>query len=212
MFQVIFAITLFASIAMMVREGLWSNTIALFNIIISGLVAYGLYPPLTIWIDEMLDGKWTYVLDFLLVWIVFCVAMIICRVATGFASRTRLRFRHPIDPIGGPLVAALAAYALAAFATSTLYMAPLPKTAFGNRLERAAAELDANHQDAYSKGRAVTAWPDLNWLRFVETMSGKQAFGSSGSPAFSPKRFIAAHMVHRQNLETATAPWLAVTR
>ena len=37
---------------MMVREGLWSNTITLVNIIISGLVAFGFYSPLVVYLDE----------------------------------------------------------------------------------------------------------------------------------------------------------------
>ena len=49
---------------MMVREGLWSNAITLVNIIISGLVAFGFYSPLVIYLDEMLDGQYTYLLDF----------------------------------------------------------------------------------------------------------------------------------------------------
>ena len=64
MFWAIYLIILFAGTAMMVREGLWSNAIALVNIIICGLVAFGFYQPVTIWIDEMLDGEYTYVLDF----------------------------------------------------------------------------------------------------------------------------------------------------
>ena len=49
---------------MMVREGLWSNTITLINILISGLVAFAFYSPLAIYLDEMLDGEYTYLLDF----------------------------------------------------------------------------------------------------------------------------------------------------
>ena len=64
---------------MMVREGLWSNAISLVNILISGLVAFGFYSPLTIYLDEYLDGQYTYVLDFVVIWVLFAVTMVICR-------------------------------------------------------------------------------------------------------------------------------------
>ena len=46
MYWAIYVIVLFAGLAMMVREGLWSNTISLVNIFVSGLVAFGFYSPL----------------------------------------------------------------------------------------------------------------------------------------------------------------------
>ena len=97
----------------MVREGLWSNAITLVNIIISGLVAFGFYSPLTIFLDEMTDGQYTYLLDFVVIWFLFAVTMVICRTLTGAASKTRMRFKHPIDPVGGPAIGLLAAWVLA---------------------------------------------------------------------------------------------------
>ena len=90
---------------MMVREGLWSNTITLVNIIISGLVAFGFYSPLAIYLDEMLDGEYTYLLDFVTIWGLFVITMLVCRIGDGSGFRKRgMRFKNPIDPIGGPMV------------------------------------------------------------------------------------------------------------
>ena len=50
MYWVFYAIVIFAGLAMTVREGLWSNTITLINITISGLVAFGFYSPIVIWL------------------------------------------------------------------------------------------------------------------------------------------------------------------
>jgi hypothetical protein len=208
MFQAIMGITFFAAFAMMVREGLWSNTITLINVLFSGVVAFGLYPPLTIWLDEKLSGEFTYVLDFVMVWFVFGVSMIVCRLATGFASRTRMRFRHPIDPVGGPLVGLLAAWAITAFGTATLFMAPMPKGAFGDRLSKAAEQLDKNQQIAVT---AITS-PDLAWLDFMERVTPAQSLGRPGGPVFSPKRFVASHTIHRDALERSNATWLKVKR
>src|SRR5687767_11969988 len=127
MYWAVYLIVLFASLAMMVREGLWSNTIMLVNIIISGLVAFGFYSPLVIYLDEMADGEHTYWLDWAVIWALFVVAMVICRTATSIASKTRMRFKNPIDPIGGPLVGLIAAWVLAAFTLATLHVSPMPK-------------------------------------------------------------------------------------
>jgi uncharacterized membrane protein required for colicin V production len=69
MFWVIYGIVIFAGLAMTVREGLWSNVLTLINIIISGLVAFGLYSPLVRYLDEdVTNGQHTYWLDFAVLW------------------------------------------------------------------------------------------------------------------------------------------------
>jgi hypothetical protein len=40
-FWAFYLIVVFAGLAMMVREGLWSNTLSLFTIITAGLMAFG---------------------------------------------------------------------------------------------------------------------------------------------------------------------------
>jgi hypothetical protein len=217
MFSVIFGIMFFAGVAMTVREGLWSNTLTLINILICGLVAFGFYPPLATWIDEQLSGQYTYVVDFALVWGIFILAMIICRLLTRMASATRMRFRHPIDPVGGPLVGAMAAWVLASFAAATLYMAPMPKDAFGDRLKSASEILSREITGGYEMGQYYARWPDLVWLGFVEKMSGNAALGpprgtSSGDSAFSRKGFLTSQLVHREKFDKATTSWLGVKR
>lgn len=190
MYWAIYGIALFAGIAMMVREGLWSNAITLVNIIISGLVAFGFYSPLVIYLDEMTDGRHTYWLDFAIVWGLFFVAMVVCRSLTGAASKTRMRFKNPIDPVGGPAAAVLAAWTLAAFALATLHMSPMPKDAFGGKLL---------HDDVASASFVTS--PDAAWLRFVEKMSQLAALGSSGTERFSAKDFVKIYEIRREKLE-----------
>lgn len=190
MYWAIYGIALFAGIAMMVREGLWSNTITLVNVIISGLVAFGFYSPLVIYLDEMTDGKHTYWLDFAVVWALFFVAMVVCRSLTGAASKTRMRFKNPIDPIGGPAAAVLAAWTLAAFALATLHMSPMPKDAFSGKLL---------HDDVESASFVMS--PDAAWLRFVEKMSQPTALGSGGTERFSAKDFVKIYEIRREKLE-----------
>ena len=193
MFWAIYGGTLFASLAMMVREGLWSNTITLVNIVISGLVAFGFYAPLTIWLDEMTGGSNTYWLDFVIIWALFLVTMIICQVLTKLASGTRLRFKNPIDPVGGPLVGLIAAWVLAAFVTATLHTSPMPPDAFGGKLI---------HDDSEVASASALMCPDLGWLRFVEHMSQGSAFGSPSTTGFSAKAFVQIYEHHRDKYKS----------
>jgi hypothetical protein len=179
---------------MMVREGLWSNTVALVNIIICGLVAFGFYSPLVIYLDEMSDGEHTYWLDFAVIWALFAASMVISRALTGAASKTRMRFKNPIDPVGGPLVGLVAAWVLASFTLATLHTSPMPKDAFSGKL---------NHADVQSASMLTS--PDAAWLRFVETMTPPAALGSANTDRFSAKAFVNIYGGRREKFEKATS-------
>jgi hypothetical protein len=195
MYLAFYGIVLFASLAMMVREGLWSNTIALVNIAVSGLAAFCFYSPLVIYLDEMTDGEHTYWLDFAVIWALYAAILVACRSLTAAASKTRMRFKNPIDPVGGPLVGLIAAWVLAAFTLATLHLSPMPKDAFGGKL---ATESDV--ESAF----AITA-PDAAWLRFVDRMSPPSALGSGGTQDFSAKSFVKIYAERRAAFEKATS-------
>jgi hypothetical protein len=201
MFYAIVGVVFFASLAMMVREGIWSNTITFVNIILCGLVAFGMYSPLTIMIDEALDGEFTYVLDFPVIWGVFTIAMIVSRVITDALSRTRLRLKHPLDPIGGPLVGAFAAFVMCGFAAATLLTAPLAGDAMDGKLNHTAAEVRTG---------SVFSSPDLYWLRRVEQFAAPDGFGRAGDARFEAAPFVEIYGKHREALQQA--PSLKVNR
>jgi len=201
MFWAFYGAVFFATLAMMVREGLWSNTITLINMIVCGLVAFGFYSPLANMLDERLSGEFTYVLDFVCLWVVFIVSMLICRVMTGAASRTRMRFKYPIDSVGGPLVGLVAAWVLAGFVTATLHTAPMPRNAFGGKL--------VHTQDEVATASGLTS-PDLGWLRFVERVSAVKSLGTPGTVAFKAEAFVKIYEDHRTKFEAA--PGLKVRR
>jgi uncharacterized membrane protein required for colicin V production len=203
MFWAIYFAAFFASLAMMVREGLWSNAISLVNILISGLVAFAFYAPLAIYLDEMLDGQYTYLLDFVCIWVLFVVTMLVCRATTGMASGTRMRFKYPIDSVGGPLVALVGAWAMAAFVMATLHTAPMPKEAFSGKLIHSDVEIDS--------ASSLTA-PDLGWLRFIDRVTRSDAFGHVGRDTFSPAAFVKIYADHREKFGQANASWIIVRR
>jgi hypothetical protein len=191
----------FAGSAMMVKEGLWSNTITLFNILISGLVAFGFYGPLAIFIDEKLNGEFTYVLDFVCIWGLFVISMVLLGALTKLASKSRMRFKNPIDPTGSTIMGELASWVLAAFVMATLHTAPMPGVdAFSGGLEYTEQEVDE---------KWALFNPDLGWLRFVERVSQSGALGRAQGD-FSAKAFVKIYADHREKLEKA--PGITVRR
>jgi uncharacterized membrane protein required for colicin V production len=193
MYWAVYAIVVFAGLAMTVREGLWSNAITLVNIILSGLVAFGFYSPIVKYVDEeVTNGQHTYWLDFCVMWALFWVAMVLCRVAAGFASKTSLRFKYPIDPVGGPLVGLMAAWVLASFTLATLHVSPMPKNAFSGKLV---------YSDAASQP-FMTA-PDAWWLRLVERVSPPAALGSGSTIRFSANDFVKIYQLRREKFDKA---------
>ena len=203
MFWSIYLAVLLASWAMMVREGMWSNAIKLVNIIMSGLVAYGFYAPLTVYLDEMTGGSNTYWLDFVIIWALFVVTMVILGELTKLLSRTRMRFKNPIDPVGGPLVGFAAAWVLAAFVMATLHTSPMPPDAFSGKLQ---------HSESDVASASVLTAPDLGWLRFVERVTTADAFGSAGTTPFKATAFVKIYTDHRTKFSKANAKWLRVPR
>jgi uncharacterized membrane protein required for colicin V production len=200
MFWAIYAIVLFAGLAMTVREGLWSNVLTLINVIVSGLVAFGLYSPLVRYLDEdVTNGQHTYWLDFAILWALYAATMVVLRTLMIACSKTRLRFKNPIDPIGGPIAGFIAAWVLAAFTTATLHTAPMPKDAFGGKLV---------YSDVDSASFMTS--PDAQWLRFVEAMSKETAFGSGSTDGFSAKAFVKIYTDRREKFDKA--PSLIVKR
>jgi len=191
-FTIFYLIVLFVGLAMTVREGLWSNTITLISIIVAGLVAFGFYSPLVVYVDEeMTDGQHTYWLDYAVIWALFSITIIVLRMMTAAASKTRMRFKHPIDPVGGPLVGFIAAWVLAAFALATLHVSPMPKEAFSGKLVK---------QSDISTAFGLTA-PDAAWLRFMERMSATTGLGSSSTQDFSAANWVKFYSDRRAAFE-----------
>jgi hypothetical protein len=156
------------------------------------MVAFGFYSPIVVWLnEEQTDGQHTYWLDYAILWALFCVAMIVCRVFTGALSKTRLRFKNPIDPVGGPIVGFLAAWVLASFVVATLHTAPMPKDAFNGALVYNATDVSP-----------ITK-PDYAWIVFFEYMSKPQSFGSGTTNEFRRQKFIGDYGARRAKFEAS---------
>jgi len=117
----------FAAVAMTVNEGLWNNTIKLFNIILAGLLGIVVGIPLGTWVLEQ-TGKsaefaWYFVLGG--TWGTFAISVVIFGLVAKSASGVRVRFIPQIDKFVGPLMGVLVAVMLTSFAAYTLERVPI---------------------------------------------------------------------------------------
>ena len=91
-----------------------------------------------------------------------------------------MRFKNPMDPIGGPVMGLHAAWALASFTLATLHT-----VADAEERIRREIRLTGNKADVESASPVTS--PDIAWLRFVERMSAPDAaYLPNGAGAFAP--------------------------
>lgn len=124
-----------AIFAMLWLESLWSNAITLINVTLASLLALNFFEPLASWLDGMLPS-FTYLWDYISLWLCFCIFFGILRLLTDIASRTRVKFRPPIEFPGRIISAILVASAMVAFVVTSLHVAPLPAAPFGGSFGR----------------------------------------------------------------------------
>lgn len=117
----------FASLAMTINEGLWSNTITLLCIMLAGKFAIVGGIPFGLYIVEQVDASretaWCFV--FAGVWAIFVVSLTIMRILMDLASRTRVKFVPPLEKAAGPLMGLFVAVMFTSFVAYTLERIPI---------------------------------------------------------------------------------------
>jgi hypothetical protein len=117
----------FAAMAMTVNEGLWNNTIKLFNIILAGLLGILVGIPAGVWAyvqsGKSVEFAWYFIL--VGIWGVFAISVFLFGMAANSASGTRMRFIPMLDDIAGPLMGLMVAVMLTSFAAYTLERVPI---------------------------------------------------------------------------------------
>lgn len=146
----------FATLAMLIREGLWNNTVTLVVHVFSGLLAFALYGPLAQFLDESVtDGSYTYWLDFLSLWAVYIVSFVVLRLVTNVLSKSRVRFKMPLEWSGSVVTAVVGAYLVTGFVGATMHTAMLSADFMGG-----AIMAEGGDDVTYKLTR-----PDIAWLR-----------------------------------------------
>ncbi len=187
-----------AVLAFMVNEGLWTNFIMFFNVIMAALIAMNYWEPISNKLDEW-DGSFTYIWDFLAIWLVFAVSLGILRLITDRLSTVRVRFFKPVEIFGGIFFGLWTGWIMVCFTLATLHMAPLVKNSFGG-------DFQPKLEDRMFFGIG----PDIKWLAFCQKLSDG-AYQNSPAYEFDPQ----GDFVHRYNdrrTQVAKEPDLRVNR
>jgi len=124
---ILLAFVFFASVAMCVNEGLWSNTIALVSVLVCGISAILFGVPLGAYVAAQVkagdESVWAFV--FGIVWVVFAVSILVFRLLAEKASGVRMKFVPQLDMIAGPLMGLLLAVMFTSFTALTLLRMPI---------------------------------------------------------------------------------------
>jgi hypothetical protein len=151
-------VILFACMAALYIDGMWSNAIRLINVVTAALLATNFFEPVARWLDDW-QPSYTYVWDFLALWGLFGLFITIFRLATDHLSQVKVRFLKIADRIGSALFALLIAWVMICFTMMTLHAAPLARTFLFDGFQA---------EERMFMGLA----PDRQWLGFVQRVSG----------------------------------------
>ncbi len=200
-FTIILLIVMFACVAMLVREGLWSNSLTLINVVTAALIATGYWEPLATWLDEQIPS-FTYLLDFIAIWAIFVLAFVILRAITDQLSKVKVRFRVPVEYVGSGLIAIWVGWVMVCFTAMTIHMAPL-----------SADFLDGAFSPDPDHTTLLGYAPDHQWLAFVHRITGERGSlstaakgDSEATNTFDPQaEFIRRYGWRRTQFESTPA-------
>ena len=184
---ILVAVFLTVSIAVW-KEGVWGAVLMLFNVLLAATAATAWYETVAAFLEQRLPS-FTYLLDFVALWGLFCLVLLGLREATDRVSRTHVKLRRPVELFGGPLVAALVGWVMTCFTAASLHTAPLPRDF-----------VQPSPEARMFFGLA----PDRRWLQWVRgsTLHGPFALPDGGEKAFDKDAdFIIRYAARRQRLE-----------
>src|SRR6187401_1398162 len=78
-------------------QGLWSCAVTLVNLLLAMLIATSLYEPVCDFLEGNGAKSFTYLLDFLVLWLLFVVAFGILRAVTDGLSGSKVKFIMPVE-------------------------------------------------------------------------------------------------------------------
>ncbi len=192
-----FLVIFFVCVAMMWNEGLWSNAITLVNVVVGALIATNYFEPLAAMFDKSMPS-YTYLWDFLAIWLLFALSCGLMRVATDQISKNRVRFKMPVEYAGRIFFAAWVGWVMILFTCMTLHVAPIPRNSFGGAF-----------QETPTSGNFLGMAPGRQWLAFMQSRSRGPTEAVSRGPLvrrepreFDPKsEFILKYGQRRKEFE-----------
>lgn len=184
-------IIIFASLAMLMPQGMWTSALALVNVTTAALLAINFWEPAAAWLESTTTKRATYMWDFVVIWLLFALILTILRAVTDFLSKSKLRFIRPIDVAGGAFFAVWTGWVLVCFTLMTLHMAPLSREfLFGG----------FQPENRMVLGLA----PDRQMLGFMQSISlGAFTQGEGESRVFDPKgEYMIKYATRRKEYST----------
>lgn len=175
MLTILLVLIFIGCFASLMNNGLWSNTIALVNVITAALLATNYFEPLADWFDKM-EPSFHYVWDMFALWLIFGVVMSLLRAATDYMSQVKVRFFMPVDKFGGMLMACWVGWIMVCFSTMTLHTAPLARSPLGG-----------SFQAAPDSKMFFGLAPDRVWLSWVHRESQGSLCRLSSMAPFDPQ-------------------------
>ncbi|MBX9788227.1 MAG: hypothetical protein K2Y37_04885 [Pirellulales bacterium] len=157
MLPILLVVVMIAIFAALMRDGLWSNLLMLVNVVTAGLVAMTFFEPVANLLTKQLPSG-TMFWDLVALWGLFAATLGALRAITDQVSRIRVRFKPPVEMVGGYLLALAVAYVGMAFAATTLHTAPLARNFLWGGFRP---------EDPLLFGLK----PDRQWLAFVQMVS-----------------------------------------
>jgi len=172
LFPLLLLFIFFGSIALLYTEGMWGNAVRLINVVTAALLATNYWEPVARWLEGMNDS-FTYYWDFLALWGLFTVFMVVFRFLTGTLSRVKVKFLKIADLIGSVFFGGWVAWVMVCFTVFTLHTAPLARNFMSGGF------------DPDSRMFLGLA-PDRQWLGFAKKVS-RGTFCRYGSEEELPK-------------------------
>jgi len=151
-------------------QGLWNGLVTLVNMVLAMVIATSFYEPAAAAIEGFGAQSWTYLLDFVVLWLLFFLAYGILRGITDSLSKERVKFDPPIELGGRSILAAVCGWIMVCFVAFSLHMAPL----------NSASPLGA-WSTPNSKAFGPVA-PDRLWLGFMHSRSQGALAGNVFDP------------------------------
>jgi hypothetical protein len=174
------------------REGLWSSAIMVLNVLLAASFATAWFESAVALLQPRLP-TYDYLLDFICIWGLFALVLLALREVSDRVSRTKVKFRKPVELFATPLVAAIAAWIVVCFTATTLHTAAVPRDS-----------IQAAPESTMFFGLA----PDRRWLQWVRgsTLHGPfgrpdHAFDTNTVAKGTSSDFIIRYAVRRKRLE-----------
>jgi hypothetical protein len=187
---VLLLVLFIAVVASLYTEGMWGNAIMLINVVTAGLLATSYFEPVAEKLEGMSDflASCTYLMDFLSLWLIFAVALVVLRILTDKICRVKVRFLKLADQIGSIIFACLVALAMVCFTTFTLHTAPLAKEFMFGGFKS-------------NEGKILGWSPDKWWLRFAWSASKNAYCWPTPKPFDHHGDFVSKYEARRQEIQ-----------